>query len=112
MAVTPEEHARLHQEMGTMWKGADRTKWIIGASEAGKLGAKAWRESKTEEELLEHMKMMSSKSKRFTGKTPTKEHKEKLRQGILKYPMWTCPECGKEMRELQGNIKQHYKWNH
>ena len=106
MAVTPEEHARLHIEAGTMYRGADPTKWISGASEAGKKGGAAVWEDVSAEDRSRIMKERGKNSPRFAGKKTTAEKKEKIRESFLNKPMWTCA-CGKVMRELQGNIRQH-----
>lgn len=49
LACTPEEHERIHLEHDTMYKGRGKG-WIVGASEAGKLGGKASYDKKTEQE--------------------------------------------------------------
>lgn len=108
MAVTPEEHARLHVEMGLMWKGGDRTKWIVGASEAGVKGGTAYWKAFTPEEKTERAKLMASRSSRFSGKKCSLEHREKLSKALTDKPLWKCA-CGKEMKHLAGNIKQHQK---
>ena len=64
MAVTPEEHARLHLEMGIMWKGGDRTKWILGATDAGELGAAAFHATLSPEQKKEWHGAGGSKSSR------------------------------------------------
>jgi hypothetical protein len=106
MAVTPEEHARLHIESGTMYRGADPTTWISGASEAGKLGGKKLWESIPVEDRSKIMKERGKNSSRFAGKKTSVEKKAILKQKMLEKPLWTCT-CGKVMRLLQGNIKQH-----
>ena len=106
MAVTPEEHARLHIEAGTMYRGADPTTWISGAVAAGKIGGKKLWENVDGEERKRIMKERGRNSTRFAGKKTSEEKKELLRARMLEKPMWSC-ECGKIMRYLQGNIKQH-----
>lgn len=39
--VTPEEHAKIHCERGDSWYNSSLDKWISGASEAGRKGAKS-----------------------------------------------------------------------
>lgn len=106
MAVTPEEHARLHIEAGTMYRGADPTTWISGSSEAGKLGGKALWKDVPSETRSKIMKDRGKHSPRYTGKKTSDEKKIKLRDAMLNKPMWEC-KCGKVMRHLEGNIKQH-----
>ena len=108
VAVTPEKHARLHLEMGLMWKGGDRTRWIVGASEAGIKGGKLVWQRFTAEEKTKRAKLMNNNSSKFTGKTCSDEHKQKISSSFLEKPMWTCA-CGKTIRYLQGNIKQHQR---
>ena len=109
MAVTPEEHARLHIEAGTMYRGADPTTWISGASEAGKLGSAALWAKIPVEERSKIMRERGKNSPRFAGKKASAEKKKKQSEAMLAKPMWKCSKCGKEMRHLKGNIKQHMK---
>ena len=109
IAVTPEEHHRLHLEMGFPWKG-DRKGWLIGASEAGSKGGKAkWlklQAKKSAEDLSEIMRKMSGKSPRFKGKFHTKESIAKMKETFAKKPFWVC-RCGKKIKLNEGNILQH-----
>ncbi len=109
IAVTPEQHARLHFEMGLMWKGGDRSKWIVGASDAGKLGGKITKnkiDSMTPADRSQWGRNWGKNSSRNLGKKTSNEKKELLRLRIIEKPMWSCA-CGKTIRFLQGNIKQH-----
>jgi hypothetical protein len=109
VAVTPEEHVRLHIEAGTMYRGADPTAWISGASEAGKKGGAVLWADVSAEDRSRIMKERGKNSPRNAGKKSSTEKKKKIRESFLNKPMWTCDGCGKVMRELQGNIKQHKK---
>lgn len=109
MAVTPEEHARLHIEAGTMYRGADPTTWISGASEAGKKGGVALWADVTPEERSRIMSERGKSASRFKGKKVTAEHKAKIGAAYKNKPEWECPHCGKVMKHLAGNIKQHLR---
>ena len=109
IAVTPEEHYRLHLEMGFPWKG-DKKGWLIGAAEAGSKGGKAkWlkiQENLKPEKITELMRKLSSNSPRFRGKSHTKESIAKMKKTFAKRPFWVC-RCGKKIKLSQGNILQH-----
>lgn len=106
VAVTPEEHARLHIESNTMYRGADPTTWISGASQAGKLGGVSLWKDVSFEQRSEIMRERAKNSPRFAGKVTTEEKKQKIRNSMKNKPKWVCA-CGKVMAHLEGNIKQH-----
>lgn len=55
LACTPEEHERIHLEKDKIYKGGKKGKWIIGASDAGKLGGKiSYEKMDTEERKKWH----------------------------------------------------------
>lgn len=107
VAVTAEEHERIHTEEGSMYRGGGKG-WISGASEAGKKGGELlWADVSAEDRSI-IMKERGKNSPRFAGKKVTAEHKARIGAAYINKPMWNCA-CGKVMRELQGNIKQHKK---
>lgn len=111
IAVTPEEHYRLHVEMGFPWKGGKKG-WFIGAAEAGSKGGRAkWlkiQEKLNPEKITEVMRNLSNKSSRFEGKSHTKESIAKMKQTFANKPFWVC-KCGKKIKLNKGNILQHQR---
>lgn len=106
IAVTPEEHAKIHIEAKTMYRGADPTKWVSGASEAGKLGGAAVWKNVSVETRKKIMSKRSITSTRNTGKQTSENKKQKISASMKNKPKWVC-NCGKVMTYLKGNIKQH-----
>ena len=109
--VTPDEHVALHMQMDTPYKGGIEGKWMLGAAMAGRRGGKsiaAKVAAMTPEERAEYGRSWGFTSPRNTGKIYSNERKKALSEAMTDKPMWTCT-CGKVMRHLAGNIKQHKK---
>jgi len=106
IAVTPEEHAKLHNHEGVAW-----------ASEAGKLGGPAAYNSMSEKEQKEwHKKggLISSKGKgnRLYGKnTMRKQGAANIKNARLNSKKYTCSLC--ECKPMDGgNINKHLQVIH
>lgn len=107
IALTPEEHARIHIEAGHPW--AVNGKFIQGASVAGKLGGHASYD-KIADKKEWHSKGGKA-SRNSGGYDMSEDGKSNIRSARLNSKRYQCPICkGKEMDG--GNFNKHMNLTH
>lgn len=104
IALSPEEHAKIHEENGG--PRVINGRWVSGASEAGKKGAKAFHEKLTAEEKKEWHSKGGKASKNSGGYSMSENGKINIRISRLKSQKYLCPKCKHKPLD-GGNFNKH-----
>lgn len=109
IAISPEEHAKIHIEAGHPW--AHNGKFIQGASEAGKKGAKAFRSKLTPDQIKEWHSKGGKASQNKGGYNMSEMGKKNISIARLSGARYVCPICKSKPMD-GGNFNKHIILKH